>query len=185
MQQKPRVSLLLVVLLVTPALAFDKQPKGVGKADFGMSPAQVEKAYKDKFRRLDKEHLGATPVYNPDIVRDLIEDQRLIGLEQPVNIELRFWKDKLWVAIVYYGKNPNEKVNEALRREYGTPDQTGKDAIWKGDKVMVNSANAERWYAVSDVAVSREVQAAFMKDFQQAQQRAQGQSAPPTPAAGK
>lgn len=167
----------------------DHEPTGFGKAKFGASPQEVEKLYKGKIKGLGQESLGATPVFSPFVVRQSLSEQKVLGLEQPVTVELRYWKDRLWVVIVYYGQNGTEAVNEALRKEYGKPDQSSGDQIWQGKKVLVNTANRERWYAISDNAIAHEAQLAFMEEMRKAQEKMRerqglpAQTAPATPAA--
>ena len=180
MLQRIASSLLLLSCLVTPALAATpKQPTGYGKARFGMTPAEVEKLYKGQVRVLAQENMGATPVTGPNIVRQLLANQRVPGLKEPTNVELRYWKDKLWVVIVYYGQNGNDAVNEALRAEYGAPTISAQDSVWQGPKTLVNTSNRERWYAMSDVALSRDAQQAFMEDMRKLQEKQRAQDAPP------
>ncbi len=44
----------------------------------------------------DGKNLGATPVGLPFIHRLELEQQQVPGLAEPVTVELRFWKKKLW-----------------------------------------------------------------------------------------
>jgi hypothetical protein len=176
MRQQITRLLLLTTLLATPAVALENQPDGLGKAKLGMSPQQVEKLY--KVRTLDKENLGATPVYSADILRQVLADQQVPGLKVPTNVELRYWKNKLWVIIVYFGQNGGEAVNEALTKQFGKPTITSTDSVWQFPKVMVNTANRDRWYAIADTALSKEAQAAFMEDLRKAAEQRQLQQPP-------
>jgi len=176
-------ALALLSLLASPAAALDvqKQPTGYGKARFGMSPQEVEKLFKGKVRTLGEENLGATPITGPNVVRQVISDQKVPGFDQPTNVELRYWKGKLWVAIIYYGQNSTEQVNQALLKLYGEPTVMAADILWQFPKVMVNTANRERWYAIGDTALSREVQAVFLEELRQQQQPAAPAPAAPAP----
>lgn len=197
MLQRSLTSSLIVLSLVSAAAAMDNPPTGYGKAKFGASPAQVEKLYPGQIKVLGQESLGATPVFSPYIVRQSLSDQKVLGLEKPVTVELRYWKDQLWVVIVYYGANDIKDVNEALRKQYGKPNQTSSDQVWQTDKVLLNTANRERWYAISDNAIAHEAQVAFMEEMRKMQEKARGHhaqapeeapdaAAPPPPApAGK
>jgi hypothetical protein len=180
------IALVLLFLSSAPALAMDKakEPAGFDKAKFGMSPAQVQKLYKDRVQPLKDEHLGASPVLSSLVQRQVIRDFKLPGVESPVNVELRYWKEKLWVVIVYYGNNGQETVVESMRKVYGPPDVSGQDALWRGTKVQINTANRERWYAIADQALSLEAQALFMEDMKRAEEyhRARQGGAAPTPA---
>lgn len=164
----------------------EHEPTGYGKAKFGDSPQKVEKLYPGKVKALGQESLGATPVFSPLIARQSLSDQKVLGLAHPVTVELRYWKDQLWVVIVYYGANDSTAVNEALRKEYGKPDQSSADQVWKGKKTLVNTANRERWYAMSDNAIAHDAQMAFMEEMRQAQEKMrerQGRPAQAPPAA--
>lgn len=171
--------------LASPALAMQNEPTGFEKARFGMSPPEVAKLYEGKIQKLDKEYLGSSPVLSPLVHRQALRDMKLPWLQHPVTVELRYWKDRLWVVIVYYGENSQEEVVEGLRKQYGPPDISGHDAVWRGAKVTVNTANRERWYAIADLELSREVQAVFAEDMRRAQEAArarQGGAAPAAPA---
>jgi len=183
-------ALLVCLLLASSAAAFENEPAGLGKLKFGMSPQQVEKLFPGKVRTLDMEHLGATPVKSAYIVRQVLPDQTVAGLPAPTNVELRYWKDKLWVIIVYYGANSNNDVAEGLNKQYGKPTISGQDSIWRGQKVQVNTVMRERWYAIADLALSGEAQKVFAEDMRKAQERLRGQqgaapAAPPPAAAPK
>lgn len=148
------------------------EPEGFGQARFGMSPAEVERLY-PRLTTLGRENLGATPVLSPLAVRQLLPPQELQGLSKPVRVELRYWKDRLWTVIVYYGDNSAEDVITVLRKQVGDPGNRDKEPTWRGEKVTVITANRERWYAISDDALSREVQAVVFE--------ALGHPAPPPP----
>ena len=186
MLQRSLFSLLLVTLLVSAAAAMDHEPTGFGKARFGMSPEEVEKLYPGKVRVLGQENLGASPVFSPRVVRQVLPDQKILDLKEPTNVEFRYWDNKLWVVVVYFGQNTVQQVNEALRKEYGKPPAVSADSLWTGTKAVVNTANRDRWYAISDLAISKEAQAAFMEDLRRAAERQRGQQpAPPAPPAEK
>jgi hypothetical protein len=178
MRQQIIPLLLAILLLAAPAAALENQPSGLGKAQFGMSPKQIEKIYKGKVRTLDRENLGATPIYTADVVRQVIADEKVAGLDQPTNVELRYWKNKLWVIIVYFGQNGAEAVNEALLKQFGKPTVSSTDLVWQFPKVLVNTSNREHWYALAELEMSKEVQAAFTEDLRKAAEQRQTQQAP-------
>lgn len=174
-----------------PKVEVGKAPTGLGKAEMGMSPEQAEKIFKDKLKPMGQENLGATPVFSPDIQRQLLIDQKVPEMKDPTKVELRYWKNKLWVIIVYYGQNTNEAVNEGLVKQFGKPSISSTDLVWQFPKLTVNTSNRDRWYAIADTALSREAQAAFAEDLRKAAERRQTQQAPaaapqqPAPPAGK
>ena len=170
----------LVLALAASAVArMTIEPKGFGKAHFGMSPAEVKKLYPN-MRTLGRESFGATPVLGPDFVRQLLPAERIEGLSKPVPVELRYWKSRLWVVIVYYGANSTDDVVKYLKKLVGDPSNREPEPMWRGGEVTVNAANRERWYAISDNNLSRGVQVLLQSEL--AKQRG---AAPPaqTPAA--
>lgn len=168
---------------------FQNEPDGFGKARFGLSPAEVAKLYPSA-KPLDKEFLGATPVFSPFIARQHLTEQKVPGLSKPVSVELRYWKDKLWVVIVYFGDNSAEQVEASLRERFGEPMGTGTGPYWTGEKVSITTAVREKWYSISDNAASAEVRHLFAEEMRKMHRarapqpkRAQS-SAPAAPAEG-
>ena len=182
MLQETLTALLVVAFLASPSLAVEVkyQPSGYGRARFGMSPEEVAKLFKGKVRTLGDESMGATPVLGPNVVRQLLSDQKVPGLDLATTVELRYWKGKLWVAIVYYGQNSAEQVNQSLLKRLGPPTLASSDIVWHFPKVMVNTANREHWYAIGDTALSSQAQAALLEELRRQQQM---QAPPPAPAA--
>jgi hypothetical protein len=180
-------SLLSTLLLAPPiggtAAAMENEPAGIGKAKFGMSPAEVEKLYPGAVRTLvGMESLGAAPVGGPYVVRQAFSAHAVEGLPEPTTVELRYWKDQLWVVVVYYGNNSAEVVQEALRKRHGPPDLASNDSLWRGEKVQVNTVNRERWYALADKALSAEAQKLFSEEMRMLQERSRGAGGGPPPA---
>lgn len=162
--------------------AIENEPKGFGKAEFRMSPEQVAKLYEGQIRTLEGlESLGATPLGGPYVVRQALSGQRVEGLAEPTTVELRYWKDQLWVIIVYYGENSADSVKEMLTKKHGP----GAQGIrWRSERVQVNAVDKERWYSLADAELSAEVQKLFAEEMRQLQQRGPQGGAPPaaTPA---
>lgn len=176
------IGLLVVALLSLEAGAQAPTPKrdgpdGFGRAKFGMSVEEVKKAY-PKMEVLDR-MLGAAVVSGPFVKRFLLPGMKHPGLAKPTDVELRFWKDRLWVAIVYFGDNPEAKVLEALRKQNGEP-EPGSNS-WTGRKSTVVFVPRQRWYSVGDNAITQEVQQLFMEEFRRKFSQ-QAPAAPPAPA---
>ncbi len=170
----PQVLLALGVLVGGAWGRALKEPAGFGKAHFGMSPAQVKKLYPSA-RTLGEENLGATPVFGPLVVRQALDDQEAPGLPKPVLVELRYWKERLWVVIVYYRENSSEQVVGALKRDLGQPATSAADPYWTASNVTVMTDDRQRWYAITDNALSKEAQEAFVAQGQGAQRQETGQ----------
>jgi len=153
-------------------------PAGIGKAKLGASVEEVKKAY-PKIESFDGS-LCAAVVRSPFIQRFVLRQEKLAGLPKPVDVELRFWKDKLWVAIVCYGDVPEAKVMEALRKQHGEPTPGG--TLWPGRKSTLMISGRQRWYSVFDNALSEEAARLFMEDFKRLRPRG-GPAAEPTAAA--
>jgi len=139
-----------------------QQPTGFGKAKFGMSLAEVWKMYPTARLLGEEEQAGAPVVDGPYIDRILVKDQPVPGFAKPTMVEMRFWKDKLWAVIVYFGDNDPEKSKAYLESKFGNPTSTdGSNPTWVGEKVTSTASYMERWYGTSDVALSKQAQAWF------------------------
>jgi len=156
-------------LTAVPAGAMENEPTGFGKARFGMTVAQVSEIY-PQMEKLTKS-LGAAVVEGPLIERRVLWKEEISGLSKPVNVELRFWKDQLWVVIVYFGENDLETVVRLLTERHGPPSGKPANAIWEGKKSTIMIAGKARWYSIQDNAISKEAQAVFMEDFKRAMER--------------
>jgi hypothetical protein len=167
------------------ALAEFKEPTGLDKLRFGMSPEDVRKQYPGvDVQTLDRENLGAAPINGPNVVRLEVPNQQIKGLKSPVPLELRFWKNRLWVIIVYFRENGAEDVLANLKTTYGDPHLTTRDPYWSGEKVSLMTAMQERWYALTDNALSKEVQEDFIAGLRGRQGNAPTPSLPPGGAEG-
>ncbi len=157
-------------------------PDGFGKAKLGMSPQEVAKLYPE-LKKLDREVLGATPVFSPFVVRQLIPSVALAGAPHPVPVELRYWKDKLWVIIVYNGQNSDEQMTDAFTALCGKPSADKPGPAWFGEKVSISSAPKQHWYALADNALSKQAQELFAEEMARQRQMAARRGAAAVPAA--
>ncbi len=110
----------------------------------------------------DGKNLGATPLGLPFVHRLELEQQQFPGLKEPVTVELRFWKKKLWGVIVYFGNNKDEDVTALLLKRLGPQD--GTDATypsWKTDKTQTSADMRVRWFGATDTPLSLQAQAWF------------------------
>jgi hypothetical protein len=160
------IATLLFILLPVAAAAETKEPTGYGKASFGASVEEVEKAYPELSKLAEDKSLGAPIVGGPHITRYALHDQKLEGVSEPVTVELRFWKEKFWLYIVYFGKDHLDPVVAHLTNEYGK--QTGPDPafpIWNLGKATIMVETKTSRYTVNDEALSNEARAWFVEAF--------------------
>ena len=121
-----------------------------------MSVDDLRRHYPE-MEELGDQNLGALPIGGPHISRYVARDQQQPGLAKPSDLEFRFWKDKLWIIIVYFGENDADAVMATLREQLGSP--TGDDKQhprWDGEKTEVTVSPAQGWYGIADKAASKE-----------------------------
>ena len=81
-RQGAMAGLLACLVVATPAAALQNERRGFEPLTFGQSIDQVQKLY-PQMRQLDREQLGATVLYHPQIQRYHEADVQLAGLPQP------------------------------------------------------------------------------------------------------
>ncbi|HVN86294.1 MAG TPA: hypothetical protein VMW17_15775 [Candidatus Binatia bacterium] len=176
------------VLVTMPwtARGFQNEQAGFERLRFGASVADVKKRYAT-VRQLQKENLGAIVVESPNIVRYHIPNVQLQGLAKPVSLELRFWNEKLWVVIGYFGDNSPDEVMKYLRDRYGPPTSTKPDPAWRGQIAVIASNSKQKWFSVADQVASKEISARLIESMNrmQGQRPATSHTAPPTAAVQK
>lgn len=153
-----------VVALATSAAAMDKskEPTGLGEARFGMSVEQVQKIYPDMQELRQGEKLAAAAIYTPNIRRFVLKNQKIAGTDKPTTIELRFWKDQLWLYITYVDEADSNGVIAGLEKQYGPPDHNeGGRPLWAGDRTLILGEFPRGWYTIQDETVSRQAQTWF------------------------
>ena len=151
-----------IVTLPWAAHGFQNESATFEQLQFGESVADVLKAYPSA-RKLTHEKLGATVVESPFIARYQVPDVRLAGAAHPVSFELRFWKEKLWVVIVYFGENSNDEIVRWLTARYGTPTAAHPNPAWSGKVASVVTSLKERWFSVADQVASKEISALLVE----------------------
>lgn len=142
----------------TPAGAFT----GYGPVPFGTSLARA-RALLPAARPIGADvFLGAPTIGGPHVDRLLLEQQSVAGLPQPINVELRFWKQQLWIVHLYLQDNPADAVRAMLVARLGPPtDERPRTLTWVTDATTTTWQVELRWVAITDHALSREAQAAF------------------------
>jgi len=157
---------LAVVAAAAEKAAEKKEPTGFGEAKFGMTADEV----RGKFPKLEEltKNLGAVPVGGPYITRYVLWKQPLPGLSKPGDVEMRFWKGKLWVIIVYCGENGKDAMLAALTKAYGPATNTDvRYPSWIGEKSSLVSEPNETRYTMNDNAMSKEAQVWFAEVLRQ------------------
>jgi hypothetical protein len=136
--------------------------EGFGKAKFKMTPDEVRAVLPD-LEPLE-EDLGAAIVGGPYAKRFVLRDFEVPGFQHKTNVEIRFWNDRLWVVIVYFGENDFGSVVEAMEKLHGT-DSRGDDKsrVWVGEKTTAVVTDRERYYSISDNDLSAEARAALFQ----------------------
>jgi hypothetical protein len=155
---------LAVVFLAASASAMDKskEPTGLGAARFGMSVEQVQRIYPGMRELRQGEKFAAAAVYTPNIRRFALENQKIAGRDKPTTIELRFWKDQLWLYITYVDEAESSAVIEGLAKQYGPPDHNeGGRPLWAGDRTLILGEFPRGYYTIQDETISRQAQTWF------------------------
>jgi hypothetical protein len=156
-----------------------KQPTGYGKAKFGSTVEEVKKVF-PKLEALTKEQMLGAPIVNtPDISRYALHEQSFPGASKPIDVELRFWKGKLWLYIAYFPPEEADAVLAKLTSEYGP--QANKSAdypTWKLENTTVLVEKKLGRVTVNDNSFTKEAQEWFLGELKK------GMSARRPPAAG-
>lgn len=164
-----RLLALALALYLAPALAqaaptpFEPL-KGYGPVAFGTRWEQAQKLLPQAEVLPDGKNLGAASVGGPFVHRLFLKGQQLEGFEKPVNVELRFWKKKLWVVQVYTEENSDQDVVAALTKRLGANQGTSPDnLLWITDTVQVSGSVKQHTFGAADLGLSAEAQAWFKK----------------------
>jgi hypothetical protein len=159
----PVFSLLAAVIAASAAaMEKGKEPTGLGTARFGMSVEQVQKIHPDLQELRPGEKLAAAAVYTPNIRRFVLRGQKLAGTEKPATVELRFWKDQLWLYITYFDTADTSGVVAGLEKQFGPPDHNeGERPLWTGDRTLIVGELKRGWFTIQDETISRQAQTWF------------------------
>jgi hypothetical protein len=171
------VAAVIAMATAAPALAYKGERRGLGKLTLNQSIAQVQKIY-PQMRKLTTEELGAGVALSPLIQRYHQTEVTLPGLAHPVALELRFWKEKLWVVIAYYAGNSGAEVERWLKKRYGKPTTTDPDPTWFGKLTQIITTPSEGWFSVGDNELSADAQAVFRESLRKVMERQRPASPP-------
>ena len=146
----------------TMSAARPYEPAGFEAAKFGMSLAEVWKMYPKAELVNPKVGLGASTLGGPYIDRLVLREQPVRGFDKPTTVELRFWKDKLWGVIIYFGDNDDARCKAYLAEIFGPGSATNPDnPVWDGERVTTIGVYKQRWYGSSDNSLSAQATAWF------------------------
>lgn len=154
------IGALCAALVATTAAAKPPEPTGFGKLKFGMSVDQVKKLF-PKMEALSLEtNLGVGPLGGPNVLRFRLPKQKVPGAKEPADVEVRFWKGKLWMIAVYYGVANDKTVMAALSEQYGPPTATNaQTSAWTGQHSVLFVEHGPGQYTIQDMAMMKEAQA--------------------------
>ena len=144
-------------------------PTGFGKAKFGMTLEQVRPLYPTLAPA--PQMTGAAYFRSPQLARYLVTKVRVPGLQEPCTLELRFWKNQLWSAIIHYGTNKFSDVEAILRKEYGPLTSKTGAPTWTFDTATVVTSPGQLWYSFDDNGIGKDVQGALVEAVHQQQQK--------------
>lgn len=140
-------TLAILLLGVQVALALTNEPRGFGKARFGMSVAEVKKIFPAM-----KEMVNPKPEAAALLAVYKLENQSVYGLK-PCIVRLQFDPEKLYQVSFDCGRDI--KVTAALQKQLGNPTQTGENAaFWIGDKTTISLNITSKVFAFIDRALT-------------------------------
>jgi hypothetical protein len=171
----------LAALAAAPALGAGTELTGFGTAKLGSSVEAVKKLYPAMEPIPGATNLGSQPFSSEYLARYVLRGVEVPELKRPSDVELRFWKDRLWLYIVYYGAENDAAAVAALTKRLGPPNGTNPQKPgWTGEKSTVFVETSLHWYSVSDNTISKDAQAWFIENLSQLRGT---HPAPTTPAA--
>ncbi|MBI4518183.1 MAG: hypothetical protein HY699_20465 [Deltaproteobacteria bacterium] len=175
-------TVLVALLAVGPAWGMRNDQPGFDKLKLRQPLSEVQKTYPKMRKMNDSENLGAATILSPLLQRYHQLGVKLSGLSKPVSLELRFWKEQLWVVVVYFGENSRDDVVRMLKKRYGEPTFTQPDPAWNGKQVGVGYAPKEGWFSVGSIPIASEIQNMMAAEMQRLRERQQQRSQPAAPA---
>ncbi len=128
---------------------------GFGNAKFGSGIEDVRKVWPGMTPIGDKVKMPSAAFTSAHLQRFLIKGHKLEGLTSPVDVELRFWKERLWAFIVYFEPADSAAALQQLVKTYGErTTSTEERPIWRGEKVSLQTMPSSGWYGATDNAIS-------------------------------
>jgi hypothetical protein len=163
-----RLAPLFAVAFATAAVAAPADPNalfaGYGPAPFGTRWEKALTLFPTAEQMSQSKNLGSSNVGGVFVHRLLLDKQSIAGVAKPVQVELRFWKKKLWAVNVYFGENSTPEVLAMLTRALGPSEGTDPNSpFWfKGD-VQTTVSPKQGWFGSTDLTLSADAQAWFKK----------------------
>lgn len=155
------LSLVALLLLPVPASLRAEEapsrnpaPTGFGPVRFGMKEAEARQALPD----LEVAPALPGPLAHADLRRLVRMAEKVPGLQEKVDLELRFWKGRLWAIYVYASRNSPETLRGYLEKEFGAPSAAGDDPVWVWPEVSIVGHPRQGWFSLSDKELGREAQ---------------------------
>jgi hypothetical protein len=154
-----------VVLVVTPAMGASTSTaiEIVPKLELGQTIDEVRRAHPE-LRPL-RVNLGSSFAEGAPVSRFVLRGVVPVGLQKSTDVELRFWKERVWIGIVYFGDNRDEDVRAALEKRYGEIEKSTDQPWWSTDEYAVTAQMARRWYSVQEPKMSAEAQSWLVEEL--------------------
>lgn len=161
-----RIAVGLLLLSCSVEAAAVKDANGYGKARFGATVNEVQKAYPKLEELTMNQSLGAPVIKGPDITRYVLHAETYPGVSQPIDVELRFWKGKLWLYIAYFPATESDAVLAKLVEDHGPSTSKSADyPSWKLEKSNVLLEKKLGRVTVNDDGFTKEAQAWFLAEL--------------------
>jgi len=155
-------------------------PQGYGKATFGITLDQARALYP----ALTKAGATAAAYFrSPNLTRYWMTRVKVPGLTQDCSVEFRFWKDRLWSIVIFYGTNKTPDVLKYLEHTYGPPTVRSSEPTWTLGSASIVTSPGQMWYSFDDTEIGKDVQREFMEAVQHQHDRKAAAAAAPGPAA--
>jgi hypothetical protein len=135
---------------------------------FGTSAEEVKKVYPKLENLGENQSLGAPAVGGPHITNYALRNQTIEGHQKPVQVEMRFWKGKFWLYIVYFDKTDLDGMLAHFTAVYGEPNSaTAKFPLWNFDKSTILVDAKQYRYTINDNELSKEARTWFVEALKQ------------------
>ena len=106
---------------------------------------------------------GLSSVDGPSVRRFVLQGAKPFGLKKPTDMELRFWKDQLWLVIFQFGDNADTEVRAALEKRFGAKPGALEQAFWTGPDYDAALQMKPRWFSLQDPGLTAEAQRWFLE----------------------
>ncbi len=148
-------------LLVAAPTVAASVPDGWGSAKLRMRVEDVRKAYP---QLAPAPHVTSHAFFShPSMARYVLMQTRIPELQEPVDVEFRFWDDQLWTILVYYGKNSTASVTAYLTSLYGPPQGIGSSPAWVGPRSKLIMQSRAQWFSINDNDLARDAHQAYIE----------------------